>query len=198
MTNHHTSREAWLQAGARALVPIFESAGAEVPERIRFSLGFPSTGRKGKRIGECWQDTASADKHYEIFIRADLDKPLVILGVLAHEIIHAAVPSGSGHGPVFKKLALAIGLQGKMTATTIGPNLESDLAKIAIDLGPLPHARLMLDSVGEGTPKKQGTRLLKAECGQCGYTVRVTKKWADIGSPHCPHHGEMELSGGEG
>ena len=43
-------------------------------------------------------------------------------------------------------------------------------------------------------PKKQSSRLLKAECESCGYTVRVTRKWVDqVGAPHCPTHGEMSL-----
>lgn len=42
-------------------------------------------------------------------------------------------------------------------------------------------------------PKKQTTRLLKAECGQCGYTVRLTKRWLDVGPPGCPTHGAMDM-----
>jgi hypothetical protein len=38
-------------------------------------------------------------------------------------------------------------------------------------------------------PKKQGTRMLKAECPECGYTIRLTKKWADVGLPTCPTDG---------
>lgn len=45
---------------------------------------------------------------------------------------------------------------------------------------------------GTSTAKpKQSTRLKKCECGECGYTVRVTQKWLDVGAPHCPEHGEM-------
>ena len=47
--------------------------------------------------------------------------------------------------------------------------------------------------------KKQTTRLKKAICGECGYTVRVTSKWLEVGPPHCPLHGAMECEddGGE-
>lgn len=32
-----------------------------------------------------------------------------------------------------------------------------------------------------------GTRLLKAQCGSCAYTVRVTRRWlAELGPPLCP------------
>ena len=40
---------------------------------------------------------------------------------------------------------------------------------------------------------KQTTRLLKCQCDICGYTVRVTRKWLDIGAPHCPDHGAMPI-----
>jgi hypothetical protein len=46
-------------------------------------------------------------------------------------------------------------------------------------------------------PKKQSTRLLKAECPQCGYTIRLSKKWADLGLPTCPTDGAaLALDGG--
>lgn len=52
-------------------------------------------------------------------------------------------------------------------------------------------------------PPKQSTRLIKATCcadagegERCGYTVRVTRKWVDqLGAPHCPVHGAMEIEG---
>jgi hypothetical protein len=38
-----------------------------------------------------------------------------------------------------------------------------------------------------GWPSNWSTRLLKAECEECGYTVRVTKKWLEAkGAPICP------------
>jgi hypothetical protein len=37
------------------------------------------------------------------------------------------------------------------------------------------------------TRKKQGTRLIKCECPECGYIARVTAKWLDeAGAPICP------------
>lgn len=41
--------------------------------------------------------------------------------------------------------------------------------------------------------KKQSTRLVKAACGECGYTVRVTRRWLEVGAPHCPLHGAMDV-----
>jgi hypothetical protein len=28
--------------------------------------------------------------------------------------------------------------------------------------------------------------MLKAECPECGYTIRLTKNWADVGLHSCP------------
>jgi hypothetical protein len=33
--------------------------------------------------------------------------------------------------------------------------------------------------------------MLKAVCPACGYTVRLTKKWADLGLPLCHQDGEQ-------
>lgn len=33
---------------------------------------------------------------------------------------------------------------------------------------------------------KQSTRMLKVECGSCGYTLRTTAKWLEVGTPTCP------------
>jgi hypothetical protein len=198
--NHYQTREAWLTAATDALRGHFEQAGFPLPSTIRFSFGFPSTGKKGKAIGECWHQTASADSHWEIFIRADQAEPAMVLGILSHELVHVAVPLGSAHGPKFRKAALAVGLEGKMTSALPGAVFAGKLATIAAELGPLPHGRLNFDQQGEDSPKKQGTRMLKAECGAagCGYTVRLARKWLDtVGAPHCPAHGVMTVDGWE-
>lgn len=56
------------------------------------------------------------------------------------------------------------------------------------------------DSPASSRPKPQTGRLLKACCadGECGYTVRVTAKWLEIGPPHCPLHGAMITEGRQG
>lgn len=197
-TNRFQSREAWLEAATDELRPHYKTAGYPIPAKVRFSIGFPSSGRKGKAIGEHWHSAASADGHHEIFIRADQADPRQILGILSHELVHSAVPLGSGHGPVFKKAALAVGLEGKMIHALPGAILSARLADLAAELGPLPHAALNFDRRGDDSPKKQSTRLLKAECqtAACGYTVRITRKWLDaVGEPCCPAHGKMTVEG---
>jgi hypothetical protein len=197
--NTHDTREGWLRAATKELRPYFEGCRYPLPENIRFGIGFPSTGRKGNRVGECWHASTSADGHFEIFIRADQSEPGVVLGVLVHELVHIVVPIDAKHGKRYRDAALKIGLTGKMVHAMPGILLQKRLDELAETLGPLPHARLNIelgaDNRGSADrPKTQRTRYLKAECAgeNCGYTVRVVAKWVKSkGPPHCPEHGAM-------
>jgi hypothetical protein len=202
--NEFDTREAWLRAGANELRSHFRNCGYELAENIRYAIAFPSTGRKGKRVGECWHSSTSADSSYEIFIRADLSDPEKVLAVLVKELVHTLLPLDAGHGKQFKTAAMRIGLEGPMRQAEPGPLLKAELKKIAGGLGPLPHARLNIEqqpmtthgSIALGAPRKQGTRYRKACCGQesCEFTVRVTASHVkNIGPPHCPRHGEMKV-----
>jgi hypothetical protein len=194
VAQQHTSREAWLHAATvEHVAPIFNNNGYAIPEAIRFAIGFPSTGRKSKRIGEHWPAQCSADAHHEIFIRPDISDPVEVLAILVHELVHVVLPPGSGHGSVFRKAALAVGLTGKMTSTVASETLKAKLITITEALGDLPHARLDFSARGADTPKKQGARMIKCACDECGYTVRTARKWLAIGVPGCPSHGAMSV-----
>lgn len=201
-SNRHESRETWLRSATNELRPYFESQGYPLPEFIRFAIAFPSTGRKGRRVGECWHPEASADQHFEIILRADIADPVEVLCKLVHELVHAALPADAGHGKLFKKAALKLGLtDGPMRYVMPGKLLVPKLEELAAALGPLPHAKLDIERTPDGKrpadrPKKQRARLLKAECTdpECEYTVRITSKWVkDLGPPGCPKHGPMTV-----
>ena len=194
-------RDEWLAEAKERLAPMFEEAGAPLPPSGRMAIGFTSKGGgKSNCVGECWHSTASGDGHFEIFIRPDKSDPEEVLGILAHELVHAAVPLGSGHGKVYRDLAVKIGLEGKMRHAMPGSRLAKALKLVAEGLGPLPHASLNIDFKESAPRKKQKTNLLKAECpggvnpetGEqepSGYPARVTRKWVDeVGPPICPRH----------
>ena len=204
--NRHESREAWLRAATNELRQLFEQAGYPLPESMRFAIAFPSSGRKGTRLGECWHSPASADGAFEIIIRADVAEPYDVLSILVRELVHAALPADESHGKRYKAAAIKVGLEGKMRAALPGHFLQDRLNALAADLGPLPHAALNINwrpeqkeqplPRGLDVPKKQAARMLKAECAGngegCGYTVRVAAMWVrDVGPPHCPKHGAM-------
>ena len=199
--NFHDTRESWLRAATDELRPYFTRCGHPLPDKIRFAIGFPSTGRKGNRVGECWHSSTSADDHFEIFIRADQAEPVEVLGVLLHELVHAVVPVDAKHGKKYRDAAVKIGLQGKMVHALPGELLQKRLDDLAVTLGPLPHARLNIERGADNRgpadrAKKQTTRMLKAECEteSCGFIVRVSgKQVKEIGPPHCPKHGAMTV-----
>lgn len=187
------TRQTWLEAALVELRARFVAKGYKPPANVRISIGWPRGSHgKGRAIGQCWALEASSDKHAEIFISPELGgapAAVRIIGVLAHELVHATVGTAAGHKGPFKQCALAVGLEGKMTATTESKDFVVWAEKVVEKIGQYPAGRL-----SESSRKKQTTRLIKCECGQCGYTARVTKKWiAASGAPICPADGvEME------
>lgn len=176
MTNHKT-REAWLQGFIEAARPAFNATGASIPRNTRVAVGFTSAGKRGTRIGECWTDQASDDGHFEIFITPSQGDASRIADILTHELIHASVGLEAKHGPEFKAIATALGLEGKMKATTASDRWRAWAEPILEALGPIPHASLH-SGLSTGRPK-QKTALLKLECGHCGWLARVTLKHID-------------------
>jgi len=193
------TREEWLERLTEALRPKFKAAGYAIPAKVHVSCAWPSSGgtaRKKRTIGECWPSSSSADGHTEIFISPVLSDPLEVGGTLVHELLHAALEpmypdKHVGHGPAFKKAMGSLGLTGKATATTESKELKEELAAIVKKIGAYPHAAMKLNLRG----KVQGTRLLKAECPECGYVIRVTAKWInEAGLPTCPCGGLFEAA----
>jgi hypothetical protein len=176
------TREEWLNAALNHLRPWFKDrADATIPNDARVSVGFPGGGSARKRIGECWARKMSKDGVNEIFISPVLQDPVRMLDVLAHEAVHAVDDCVSGHKGEFKRVAKAIGLEGKMTATKAGEELQTELARVIALLPPLTHGALDLS-----TRKKQPTRLVKLECDGCGMILRTTAKWLEqTGEPNC-------------
>lgn len=185
MARKHTTREAWLNAFIRSARPHFKRLGYPIPEKVRASVGFTSVGKRGKRIGECWTDKCSEDETFEIFIVPSISDPSRIADILTHELAHAAVGLECGHGKPFARCASALGLEGKPTATIAGADWHAWADPILDRIGPLPHATLK-GPASSGQPK-QSTRMLKAECTECGFTFRVSSKWWEhAGELQCP------------
>jgi len=113
-----------------------------------------------------------------------LDDAFEVTEVLCHELIHAALDCEDGHGPRFRKLAVAIGLEGPMRSTHAGPELRECLNVLCAELGPYPHARL---DPTQGL-KKQSTRLIKVVCNRAPnecFAFWTTRKHLDLGTPTC-------------
>jgi hypothetical protein len=186
-------RQAWLERATEMLRPTFKQHGTEIPETLRVSIGTPWGTRKA--IGQCWHSTASSDGHREVFVSPMLGDADHILATLAHELVHASLPDKTKHGPAFAKLAKAIGLEGKMTATVAGDRFKETIETIKEEIGEYPGGSL---DPSQNGAKKQTTRMLKVECEECGYVARTSRKWIEqMGAPYCadPDHGPMKIEG---
>jgi hypothetical protein len=188
-----TNRESWLNSMAQELKKrVFAKAGLKLDlNTIKISVGYPPKGgasKVGKAIGVCFPKAASDANVNEIFINPCLDKSQVtkVAGVLVHELIHAIDDCRNGHGPVFRKMAIACGLEGKMTATTESAKLKEIINNITKKIGPYPHKKLNYE-IGR---KKQTTRNLKIECPKCWqtgdpYFVRMSRTMFEKAAPKC-------------
>ena len=107
------NREAWLsEAVIEVSAILHDKTEIEVPE-VRVSTGWPSTrgtSLKKRRIGECWKPEVATDGVSQVFISPVLTDPVLILGVLMHELIHAWDKCEHGHRGVFVKTSKAAGL----------------------------------------------------------------------------------------
>lgn len=192
----HKTREAWLEAAADLIADKwseifrthFGTDGLDHLDHLKISTGFPSRGGLTKVIGECWKAKASEDEAtHHIFINPRLTDIVEVVATLAHEMVHAADDGEHKHKGPFVKAVRDMGLEGKATATFAGAAFGDWARSLSETLGAYPHTGLVpLMEV-----KKQGTRMLKLEADCCGYIVRTTQKWIEIGLPSCPCGNEM-------
>ena len=180
----YSTREEWLNAAMVEIQPWFNGS---LPQRIRITCGFPSGGNRGNVVGECVSADRSADNTWEISIHPKVDSPRDVFAVLVHELIHTTA-GAFNHGSVFRKWADKLHLTpaaGNYRSTTQGAKFDDSYGAIIDSLGVYPHA-----SLGLGARPKQATRMLKATCPTCGYTIRLTQKWASQGLPTCGLDGD--------
>lgn len=211
------TREEWMAVAVDRMRPLFALHGATIPNNVKVSCGFPF-GRRGitslNAIGQAWPAALSTGDHIELFVSPVLDDGARVADVLAHECVHAAVGNQHGHGPVFRKLAEAIGLTGHMTATVAGDGFKAWWSATGIGLGVYPHDRLIVRierSAPKGKPegpaprnpagrgglvyRPDTTRMVKVQCPHCAeagepYIVRMSRKTMERGAPICPIHSQ--------
>jgi hypothetical protein len=179
----HKTREDWLQAAVADLRPMFDLLGRPLATNIRVSCGYPLNFKRNKRLGDCHASTESADRSMEIFIAPTVDKPIEVFTVLLSQLCRTT--SGAlSYGTSYSVIASAMGLEGSATGwkvITRSIDFPSTYHDMIMGLGAYPHAEMSISEV-----KTQNTRMLKAFCPVCDYTVRLSTKWALLGLPTCP------------
>jgi hypothetical protein len=218
MSNVIANREAWLIKAVSLITPMFEELGYTVPP-MRVAVGFGPGGARQENatiLGVCLSAGCTTDMVNEVWISPEDvsaldDGTMLMMATLVHEMVHVVDNNQSDHSGDFKKMAKALGLEGKMTATVPGEDLRLKLKKIIAKIGEYPAGRVDLAGIVGRTPagqkpkvssgpKKQTARQLKVtctepECPAVGYTTRLSRKWLDdFGAPICPGTADHVLS----
>ena len=147
--------------------------------------------KKYTTLGQCHYKQSTGNNKHEIIISNRLNgngkktDSTRIAHVVLHEMIHTCT-YGHGHKGAFKRLALALGMSGKMTSTENGEDLEERMKTEIVDvLGKFPHKAVTT------VTKRKGSRLLKITCTQCNIVMRASAKVCDKiiyqDCPACPN-----------
>ena len=198
-----------------SLIPVIAESNRLLAEAIKhFSLSITpekilvTIQSKGRRnaLGWFWNNRWKQNKDalHEINLSAEYLKEHNMGETLLHELAHAenhhkgiddTDKTGRRHNKKFKAMAEALGLTVEKSGslgfayTDLGQPAKDFLEKIKFDRAVFEMCRIV-----ESKASKQGTRLLKCECPECGYVVRTTQKWLDVGNPTCPCGTEMEAA----
>jgi hypothetical protein len=186
--------------GNRVLAAAIKHFGLTVPPE-KIILTIQSKGRKNA-LGWFWSDSWKLKKesYHEINLSAEHLHEHNMGETLLHELAHAenchcniqdCDKTGRRHNKKFKVMAEKLGLT-VAKAGSLGWAF-TDLAEPGKQfLDGINFDRSIFEMFRKGATKgKQGTRLLKCECPECGYVVRTTQKWLDVGVPSCPCGAEM-------
>lgn len=166
------TREQWLEQASQILLNELISGATEIRDdlKVKLSVGFaPNTRAGSKTLGVCFKSSASTSGHNEIFVSPEIDDAGVVLGVLLHEIIHAVDDCKSGHKGDFARIAQTCGFSAPFAQFNPTAELADYLATVALDLGPLPHARMDLK-----LREKPGSRLVSCKC-PCGFGFTASR-----------------------
>ena len=191
------NRETWLNLMIDKAVPIFDNAGfkiSDIREKLKVSCSMMVGQRKSSKFGAIGQHLPTEwnkEQNHEMLISPTLENGVQVVGVLIHEMCHAIQRYMYGntvkaHGKEFRKIALAVGLQGKMTQTTESPELKIIIKNWITEIGKYPHSEIKLSG-----RKKQSTRMLKLECEHCGFIARCSN--GAINNYGLPTHCSKEM-----
>ena len=177
-------REQYLYEAAKLMNDkLFKQVGVELPDDVEFSASFParaalpSSNGGSHTVGVCYPREMSENRHILVHVSPLKGDELDALSILCHELVHSADNCSSGHRNFFRQTALAVGLEGKMTATHAGEQLIEKLYEIVDELGEYPQVSLAMQK------RVSGTRNLLIQCVNisCGLKMRTSKKQIDDG-----------------
>jgi len=169
------TREEYLQKAKDELNDrVFKQAGYKIPDvKISCSWALGTADKNKTTLGQCFPRSWSKADINEIMIMPTVDDSEQAIDILAHELVHAVDDNKSGHGAGFRKICLAVGLNGssQMRHACAGDELKQTIAEIVKDIGLYPHSELQIHK-----RKKQSTRMIKVSCTECNFSYRTSRK----------------------
>lgn len=179
-----TTREAWLRAALTRITKGWPT-GADLPENVRVSVGFPvnARGRGVGRITEHHAARESAGGFVEIFVSPTVADARTVARALAREAAMIAL--------------------NRMPTDDEAATLDERADAVVGTLPAYPHDAMtgprMVRSSGATDPAARpgagpGSRLLRVACPTCGYLLRGAARWLRVAIPTCPAdpaHGTM-------
>lgn len=184
------NRETYLNKVIDKAVPLFNNSGfkiSDIRSKLKVSCSFIKgvRGSKNKAIGVHYSPLSSANGYHEMMIEPSISDSQEAIGILIHEMVHAIQThlyhddkgrlNVGAHGKEFRKIALAVGLCGKMTSTKSSPELIKTIDTWIKELGNYPHSPITLSN-----RKKQTTRNIKVECYDCKWSFRCSTKNVEL------------------
>lgn len=190
------TREEWLTEAIRLLeTDLFGLKGLVGKEVLKMPAKWQVTcgwckGMTAKGIGMCVDPVCSKDGTTHIFVVPTQEDQMSIMGTLTHEMVHAIVGIKESHKGRFVEVSRLLGLVGKPTMCTVGPDTPAwtVCADIIRRLGPYPHAAM----VPRAKPSKPSPWVRWRSKTMPKFTVLAnTKQVAKYGMPRDPKGDEM-------
>lgn len=184
------NREQWLSEAVRYLEEKFFNKKTKKLPKIAVSVGIPKG--SSSAIGQCWDHKLSKDGTTNIFVCPSIDDNYMVLSTLLHELCHAVIGVRYGHGPEFGRIARSVGLEGKLTSTTVSKDSETGLylSDIASSLGNYPHKAM---NKATQKNKKPSNRVTLISPENESYKITIQKDLLQLGLPTDPWGEEMLL-----
>lgn len=188
-------------------------ADRQAIEGIKLVYGTGPAGTRGVTYYQRWQN-GHPEPVPLVEICAGAESWVQLAGTVLHELGHVVAGWGTGHGPEWRAACERLGLRRARAAghRYLLAGFDPEV-RLALATGPRPSdgAPLPVLTRGRGAPNPKpcgagygirggksrgpgsGSRLVKCVCTTCGYLARTTRKWIEIGPPHCPIHGAMKV-----
>jgi len=178
---------------------------------IKLAYGTGPSGARGVTYYKAWQNGETEPAPFVELCAFGESDWIQLAGTTVHELGHVLAGFTAGHGKGWKEATQRCGLQRpkaagqSYTLALFAPDLREAIynlekpadgapnrkapSLIGLGLKPKPCGAGIGTRGGKSKGPGSGSRLIKVACTECGYPVRVTRKWLDqAGAPLCPQH----------